>query len=210
MKTGSFCILLLCVVLTACGTTYHVSVDTLRAPNIPAEYAHAALYFVPADTHTTQDDLFFQDIIAMLRPIFEACQHTVVDTAAQAQMLVRVSYSEGEPVTTYFTRMQTTQVPVLRRGKIYYALVDEPVIDSITTYSARMLLEGHAAAPHGKLGRQLWRIALKNSSSDSSYRHLLSTMMPALREALSTKTSADLRFEVTTRDNGEISIEHSR
>lgn len=222
LRPALFCLVLLCMVLAGCGTTYRVSVDTLRAPDIPPEYIAAPLCFVPGNVATAPDDLLFLDVTSMLRPVFEAHQYTVLDAPdtpdpqgklgkpdREAALRVRVSYSEGEPVTVVTTGVQYRQQPVFYRGRTRYVTVEEPTINTYTTYNAQMLLEAFANTPQGAPGRQLWRIALKSSSADDNFRQLLSSMMPALNEALSAPGAGLQRYDVTRRDKGQASVQQA-
>ena len=195
--------------LCGCGTYYNISVDSLRNSELPAQ-AHT-FFLTPGKGAASEDPLLFQEVATRIRPAFTAQGYTVVDTLAEAQGVVQISYWEEEPQVRLENTTERRSVPVSVRDRhktrIAYVYVDEPVVKAYTVYTTRLLVEAFALSPKGKAHERLWRTIVVSSGSTGGFRTQFPTMLPALSLTLGTRTHGDKRFEVFVKEGGEMSMD---
>ncbi len=199
------CLVFLTVLLSGCGTYYTVSVDSLRDDRAAAGVR--SFFPEPADKHVSADDLQFREVVQMLEPAFLAQGCTLENNRSRADGVARISFWEEEPRVTMETRTVSRSQPViLRDGKkerVEYIRVEEPTLETHTTYTAKLLVEAFAPPRSGK---QIWRTLVTCSSSSGTLRTLLDAMRPVLPGILGTRTQRIRTFEVCIEDDGTVSV----
>ncbi len=209
-----FCLaaVLLCALLSGCGSYYTVSVDSLRDDGLAAG---ADAYFLePGNEGVSEDDLLFREIARTLEPAFLTQGYTVVSDRSQAKGIARISYWEEEPITTLESGTTRRSVPVVVRDKrnkshVEYVDVEEPTITTRTTYTAKLLIEAYASK-RGGTGKQIWRTSVACSGDAGDFRTLFMGMTPVLPRILGTQTYGVRKFEVFVEDGGKVSVEEIR
>ncbi|MBQ3058811.1 MAG: hypothetical protein IJD16_00640 [Desulfovibrio sp.] len=198
------CLALLCsfVLLTGCGSYHQVQVDSLRAP----EAASGPCLLVAGETGMPDDELIFQEVCRLLTPaLIDAGYPPVKDPSAL--MLTRLSFWQEEPETVYYTSYESRYKPITRKGKTEHILVEEPVLESYTNYTAILLLECHVRSHKGTLGPQLWRTKVRVIGPVNDFRSLVSSAALALQGGvLASQSQGQRYFEVSVNDKGERSV----
>lgn len=200
-------ILVFCLLLTGCGNSYTVTVDSLR-DQVATKEAGMSYCMLPADD-TAEDDLLFREVKRMLSPAFFARGFQYVDSCDTADAVVLVSYEAGAPEVQITTSTRSRYVPVVTRHRgekrVDHVWVEEPEISSSTLYTAHMLLEGRQWQD-GEPGRSLWRTAVHSSSYTEGFRAHLEAMAQVLRMTLATHMSGQQMYSVEIDDNGNVSV----
>lgn len=204
-----FRLLLLCLalLLTGCGTYYHVSVDSLRDTQQPSGTRYR---LVPGNEDVQESDLLFREVVQQMKPAFQAKGYAVVEKEKEADNIAKVSYWMEEPRVHIDTDTITRSYPVVvGRGKyrhVEYVYVDEPVVTSTTIYSANLLIEAYEGSAAQPLGRQIWRTALRCSGGTEDFRTLLFSITRVLPTVLGTDSHGMRRYQVFLGEDGEIEV----
>ena len=193
------------LLLTGCGSYYHVAVDSLSDERPPSGTSYA---LTPGNEGEKATDLLFRDIVRRITPAFLSRGYTVVEGNAQNRAVV--SYWMEEPRVYVDTSTITRAHPVVvghgRHRYIDYVFVEEPVVTSSTIYSANLLIEAYELDKEGKEGRQIWRTALRCSAPNEDFHTLLFSMLQVLPRVLGTQSHGLKRYQVFLGNDGEIEV----
>lgn len=195
------------LLLAGCGTTYSVSVDSLRDAQQPSGNRYLAS---PGNEGVSDSDLLFREVVRQITPAFRAKGYELVEAGQDSDNTAVISYWNDEPRVL----VDTTTIPrsypvVVGRGKyrrIEYVYVDEPVVTSTTIYSANLLIEAYALNADGSRGRQIWRTSLRCSGGTEDFRTLLFSMVQVLPRVMATQSNGLRHYEVFLGQDGEIEV----
>lgn len=198
----AFCLLLCCLALGGCATTYSVAVDSL-ADETPI----AGNYFLTPDPSlgVDDDDLLFQEVRTLIRPAFAARGMTLVDTPEQAAYEVRLSYGMDEPTTLVQTRHYPDYETVFWRGRAFSVRVMRSEVSTRIIYHARLALEARQRRKTPP-GRQIWQTRMQVSGGIDDFRKLLGMGVPVLGQTLGSRTEGVCHFAVKEDRDGTLSV----
>ena len=195
------------LLLSGCGTTYTVSVDSLRDTQPPSGNVYSVS---PGNEGVSESDLLFKEVVRKVAPAFRARGYVIAEQGQQADNAAVISYWMDEPRVHIDTSTVTRSYPVVvGRGRyrhVEYVYVDEPVVNSTTIYSANLLIEAYALTPEGTKGRQIWRTSLRCSGLTEDFRTLLFSMVQVLPKVMGTQSNGLRHYEVFLGDDGEIEV----
>lgn len=195
------------LLLAGCGTTYTVSVDSLRDTQPPSGNVYSVS---PGNEGVSDSDLLFREVVRQVTPAFRARGYVVAENGQRADNAAVISYWMDEPRVHIDTSTVTRSYPVIvGHGKyrhVEYMYVDEPVVNSTTVYSANLLIEAYALNADGSKGRQIWRTSLRCSGLTEDFRTLLFNMVQVLPKVMGTQSNGLKQYEVFISEDGEIEV----
>ncbi len=202
-------LLLLCLLLSGCGTYYAVSVDS---QNDAVPVAGPNCLLVSGTEGVDENDTTFRELAKLVLPALRAKGYEAILTRDAAQTLVKLSWWQEEPrpytEISYVTRSYPVEVGWGRHRHIDFVYVDEPVVNTGTIHTVNLLLEACELDKGKETGRLLWRTALRSSGDSSDYRTRLFCMAQVLPHVLGTQSGGSQRYDVSLGTNGEIKVEH--
>ena len=193
------------VLLSGCGISYTVSVDSLRDDTLAADVKTFVLE--PGNEEIRKDDLLFREVCRIVAPAFQAHGYTLVEDRKQADGVARISYWSEAPRQEVRTDYVTRSVPVtVRHGRhsfIDYVYVDEPTLVSYTVYTTRLCIE---ASTLKGTERQIWRTLYSYSGTRDDFRGMLSNIAPAIPRGLASQTNGTKRLIVEISEDGLVTV----
>lgn len=192
---------LLCLVLGGCATTYDVAIDSLREGD-----AAGSCFLAPDPVmEIAGDDLLFQEVCALVTPAFAAQGMPVAASRGEAAQEVLLRYGMGEPTTVLRRWTYPDYQTVFYHGRAFTVRVERTEWSVHTRYHAQLVLTARQLAD-GRPGRQVWRTAMTVSGAVDDFRKLIRMGIPALQQALASRTTGTCRFEVAEDRDGELTV----
>ena len=193
------------ILLSGCGVSYTVSVDSLRDDALAANVKTFVLE--PGNEEIHKDDLLFREVCRIVTPAFQAHGYTIVEDRKDADGVARISYWSENPRQEVRTDYVTRSVPVaVNRGRysfIDYVYVDEPTLVAYTVYTARLCIE---ASTLKGTERQIWRTLYSYSDTRDDFRGMLANMAPAIPRGLASQTHGMKRLLVEISEDGLVTV----
>ena len=189
-------LLLLPLVLSACGSFYRVQVSSLASPDA---LSYTDYYLAPADKAPTLPSLERESYIGQLERALETKGFQRVASQKTARFILHFGYKVGDAATrNYIEQQQNWGQTGYKSTKIYetapngtrivkvnstptYGVVGyTPVSRSITTYPFLVTLKAYSKEGYGTpKGKQLWETVITASSSTPDLRKAFPYMLKA-------------------------------
>lgn len=192
---------LLCLLLSACATTYDVAIDSLSEGEIAG-----SCFLVPDPAQEVAgDDLLFREVCALVGPALAARDMPVAASREEAAQEISLRYGMGEPTTVLRRWTYPDYQTVFYHGRAFTVRVERTEWTEHTRYHAQLTLSARRLA-NGQPGRQIWRTEMTVSGAVDDFRKLISMGIPALQQALASQTSGRLHFEVAEDRDGKVTV----
>lgn len=191
---------LLTLLLTACGTSYQVSVHALN----DGSPAPGSYYILPLDERIDESDLLFRSVRDEVATAFAARNMPLAQRQEDATYVARLAYGMGEPQTVIHTWTSFHYERFYRHGHLHTVLVEEPRVSSRTFYNAHLLIQASRQA--GKK-EQIWRTEMTVVGRVDDFPRLLHVGMPVLQQTLGSHTGELQYFTVREDSDGLLEIQ---
>lgn len=229
MKTIRFYVIAMVVLAASgCASTYQIRVDSIAE----AAQAQGTRYvLVSGMNDVTESDLYFKEFAAYFRPILAAKGYTEVESRADAQLEIALSYGSSSGRAEYYTytrpiyhvtggdqiryreiRTDASGQKVETTGTFYVPIRTEVIgytseLNSQTVYTNYAILDATTATTETDTVKKkpVWKTTIRLTDPSNDLRRLLPFMATASAPYVATNTGVAIKIEMS-KDPARITV----